>query len=82
MEKFFTYVRRHLEFAIQAWSPHFKKNIELLERVQQRATKAITETSNFTYEKRLVKIGLTIPKDRRIRGDLIENRKFFGKWNR
>ena len=46
------YVQPHLEFAIHAWSPNFKKDIELLERVQQRATKAITKRSNFNYEER------------------------------
>ena len=70
-----TYIRPHLEFAIQVWSPHFIKDIEALEKVQQRATKTITELSNFTYEERLRKIGLTTLKDRRIRGDLIENYK-------
>jgi len=31
----------HLEHWVQLWSPHFKKDRELLERVQLRATKII-----------------------------------------
>jgi len=43
-------VRPHLEYSIQAWSPHYQKEIDLIEGVQRRATQLISGLIGYTYE--------------------------------
>jgi len=67
-----TYIRPHLEYCVQAWSPHLVKDMECLERVQKIATKLVPALRNLDYGERLKRLGLTTLQTRRVRGDLIE----------
>ena len=46
-------VMPHLEYCIQMWSPQYRRDVDLLEHIQRRATKMIPRTEHLPCEDRL-----------------------------
>ena len=69
-------VRPHLEYCRSVWNPHFRKDIELIEEVQRRATKLVKDVEHLQhYNDRLEHLGLMCLHTGRIRSDLIDTYK-------
>jgi len=64
-------VRPHLEYCVAAWSPHYIKDKELIERIQRCFTKLIPDLRSLSYEERLRKTGLWTLEEWRVRADLV-----------
>ena len=62
-----TMIRPKLEYAKVIWSPHKKKHVLKLERIQRIATKIVPELENLPYEERLKEMHLTKLKERKKR---------------
>ena len=65
-------VRPHLDYCVQAWRPHYRKDIDKLEKVPRRVTKMVEGLEGYSYSDTLRILGPTTLETRFLRADLIE----------
>jgi len=65
-------VRPLVEYCTPAWSPHYHKDKQLIEKIQHRFTRMIPGLDKLPYSERLEKLNLWTLEERRNRADLIE----------
>ena len=66
------YVRPLIEFAVPVWNPSLTGDMELLEKVQHRATRLVPMFKKLPYDERLRRLNLPTLERRRVRGDLVQ----------
>ena len=76
-----TFVRPRMEFAASVWNPWTEKDSEILESIQRKMMRMVSNARGSTYEEKLEDAGLTTLKERRIRGDMIETFKTMKGFN-
>ena len=64
MSLYKSYVRPHLEFALPIWSPWLQRDVDVLEKVQEKFVKNISGLRSTTYSDKLNELELLSLSDR------------------
>ena len=73
--RFEQYVRPLLEFAVPAWSPWKRSDIEMLENVQKKMVRSVSGLAPGTYEAKCSELGLATLEKRRRDMDMVQTFK-------
>ena len=65
LQLYLSFIRPHLEYAVQVWSPYLQKDIQKLELVQKFALKVCLKKWNCSYSELLHESGIPELSDRR-----------------
>jgi len=68
-------VRPHLEYSAQFWAPEYKRDMNIQDRVQQKATKMIKRQEHLLYNERL-RNKTVQPEEKKARGGLLNEYKY------
>ena len=77
-----SYVRPILEHCAEFWCPHTVQDIDMLETVQEWATKMIPGFRLHSYQDRLATLNMFSLRRWRLRGDMIEVYKMLNRLDR
>ena len=77
MNVFTTHIRPQLEYGSCLWNMGFVGDIQLIERIQRRWTKAVNGFGNLDYGRRLKELDLYSAYGRLLRADLVQVWKMF-----
>lgn len=61
---------------VQSWAPQYKRDMHILEQVQQKAAKVSKELEHVSYKERLRELGLLSLVKRRLRLSVINVSKY------
>jgi len=62
-------VKQHLRYCVQFWAAHYKKDLEVLECVQDKATKLVQGLAQKSCEAQVRELGFISVEKRRLKGD-------------